>query len=134
MEEGGTVDLRANATILLLNLAVDVGDKSSAAMLRHQLRMLSPRPSLAAEGYGAVSRQQATFGRFAEALQCARQMLAVAEEYRLNELIIRADRAIHDLERGIVPAVYEFRPKPVEEAEEQSIRSIEQGILMLCSA
>lgn len=125
---------RAHAKIILLNLAVDREDHLAASALCGDLRLMPMTPVIAAEFYEALSRKHATSGRYGDAVATARRMLSVAEEHRLSEHILRADKAIHDLERNVVPAIYAFRPKSLETEEEQDVISIQRGLRMLCSA
>src|SRR5262245_1563293 len=106
---GKSSDLRINALTLLYNLAIDAQNAHEAAFHRRQLESLSMRPIATVEYYHAIACEMATFRRFKEARVAAQDMLTVCEQYRLNEHWFRAEQAIHDIDRGAVPALYEFR-------------------------
>src|SRR5262245_34298451 len=101
--------LRVNALTLLYNLAIDAQNAHEAAFHRRQLENFSMHPIATVEYYHAIACEMATFRRFKEARVAAHDMLAVCEQYRLNEHWFRAEQAIHDIDRGFVPALYEFR-------------------------
>jgi len=101
--------LRINALTLLYNLAIDAQNAHEAAFHRRQLENFSMHPIATVEYYHAIACEMATFRRFKEARVAAHDMLAVCEQYQLNEHWFRAEQAIHDIDRGAVPALYEFR-------------------------
>jgi hypothetical protein len=75
----------------------------------------------------------ATFGRFEEASLAAQKMLAVCEEHRLNEHSFRAEQAIRDIDRGAVPAMYEFRATPeLSGVEAHRMDEMEVTLATLC--
>jgi hypothetical protein len=100
---------RINARTLLYNLAIDARNAQEAAFYRRYLADFSMHPIGTAEYFHAVACEMATFGRFKEARDAAQDMLAVCEDHRLNQHWFRAEQAIHDIDRGAVPALYEFR-------------------------
>jgi hypothetical protein len=101
--------VRINARTLLYSLAIDARNAQEAAFHRRYLADFSMHPIGTAEYFHAIACEMATFGRFKEARDAAQDMLAVCESHRLNEHWFRAEQAIHDIDRGAVPALYEFR-------------------------
>jgi hypothetical protein len=107
--EGRSSDIRISARTLLYNLAIDARNAPDAAFHRRYLANLSMHPLATAEYLHAIACEMATFGRFKEARDAAQDMLAVCEDHQLNQHWFRAEQAIHDIDRGAVPALYEFR-------------------------
>jgi hypothetical protein len=60
-------------------------------------------------------------------------MLVVCEEHRLNEHSFRAEQALRDIDRGAVPAMYEFRPTTeLSGVEAQRMEEMEVTLSTLC--
>jgi hypothetical protein len=125
--------LRINALTLLYNLAIDARNAHEAAFYRRHLANLSMHPIATVEYYHAIACEMATFERFDEARLAAQKMLAVCEEHRLNEHSFRAEQAIRDIDRGAVPAMYEFRgTTELSGVEAQSVEEMEVALATLC--
>ena len=91
-------------------------------------------PIATVEYYHAIACEMATFGRFEEARLAAQKMLAVCEEHRLNEHSFRADQAIREIDRGAVPAMYEFRATTeLSAVEAQRVEEMEVTLSTLCA-
>lgn len=101
--------LRVNALTLLYNLSIDAQNAHEAAFHRRHLADFSMPPIATVEYYHAIACEMATFGRFKKARVAAEDMLEVCEQYQLNQHLFRAEQAIHDIDQGAVPAMYEFR-------------------------
>lgn len=125
-------DQRIASTILLYNLSIDGRQDILARQYRVSLSLEKDmNPTLAAEFYRAVSRDLATRGQFTAAAGEARKMLAVAEANQMSELIVKADQALADLGKGVVPALYDYRPTPVSKAAARTLAPIEEALFAL---
>lgn len=125
-------EVRANACILLYNIAIDERDETASRSRQDRLSKFRLTPWLAAEYYEALAREHATFDRFADAEREIARMVAVAEAHKLAELVIRGDRALADIRKGRVPTIYEFRPVVVRKRAAENIRRMECNLLELC--
>jgi hypothetical protein len=135
VRRGKANDLRINALTLLYNLAIDGRNAHEAAFYRRHLANLSMRPIATVEYYHAIACEMAMFGRFDEARLAGQKMLAVCEEHRLNEHSFRAEQAIREIDRGAVPAMYEFRATTeLSSLEAQRVEEMEITLSTLCGA
>jgi len=126
-------DVRINALTLLYNLAIDARNAQEAAFYRRHLANLSMHPIATVEYYHAIACEMATFGRFDEARLAAQKMLAACEEHRLNEHSFRAEQALREIDRGAVPAMYEFRGTPeLSSVEARRVEEMEVTLATLC--
>src|SRR5262245_39410864 len=133
VRRGRSNDMRISALTLLYNLAIDARNVHEASFYRRHLANLSMHAIATVEYYHAIACEMATFGRFDEARLAAEKMLVVCEEHRLNEHSFRAEQAIHDIDRGAVPAMYEFRgPPELSGVEAQSVEEMEVALATLC--
>jgi hypothetical protein len=133
VRRGRSNEVRISALTLLYNLAIDARNIHEAAFYRRHLANLSMHPIATAEYYHAIACEMATFGRFEEASLAAQKMLAVCEEHRLNEHSFRAEQAIRDIDRGAVPAMYEFRATPeLSGVEAHRMDEMEVTLATLC--
>ncbi len=121
LQNGLEVEQNINAQILLYHLAIDEADWEAAAKSRHVLAALRMPPRIAAEYYQAVAREHASNKRMASALMTLSKIAAIAEEHGLAELLVRTEVASEDLRRGIIPAVYHYRPRPPEHAAQRAL-------------
>jgi tetratricopeptide (TPR) repeat protein len=126
-------DQRAAAMILLLHIAIDEGDRRTAAVYRRGLDRLPLIPAALAERHEAVAREAAALGDWDEALIAVGEMVRIADEHKLAELSFRGAFAAEALRAKRVPAVYQFQPTPPTSAE-QTVVEIEAKLDVLCSA
>ncbi|MEO7082990.1 MAG: hypothetical protein ABI442_07900 [Gemmatimonadaceae bacterium] len=126
------LDQRQNAQILLYNLAIDAGHREDAHVYERALERAELPPVLQAEFHEAVARDRATNGQFDQAIAAAERMAHAAEERGLTELAARAEAALSDLRRNVVPAVYRFRPTPVPRHAVRSLEGIDTALKELC--
>lgn len=128
-----SVDQKSYAMLVLYAIATDQGIEREAREWRSRVAASLSNPWIESEYYQSLAREHATFERFPMATAAATKMLAVAERHQLNKMIIRADEALYDLRRGLVPAIYRFRPTKPSVAE-QSVTDMESSVLALCPA
>ena len=120
---------RAFAQLLRYDLAIDAADWPAAEACRATLGALHLSPRLGAEYYETVARHLAATGAPTSAISMLERMLAVAEEHELGELVFRAEQAMADIRRGIVPAAYEFRPLArIPKQERAAVAEVERSI------
>jgi len=100
-----SADLRAAALTVLYHVAIDDRNAPMAAAYRDALATERMATTTALEYYEAMTREHATFERFADARVSAKRMLAVSEVLRLNEFSFRAEAALKELANGRVPNV-----------------------------
>lgn len=131
-----TVDAhtRAEAMVLLYNLAVDRRDASGRTSYRAMLERTAMPSSVEAEFHLARSRDAAFDADWTTAMQSARAMIRLAEAHKLGKLAERGFRAMADLKRHIVPAVYEFRPAIVGSRTLRWLTRVERDLDGYCEA
>ncbi|HTE46541.1 MAG TPA: hypothetical protein VK636_14915 [Gemmatimonadaceae bacterium] len=127
-------DLRAKATVLAYNVAIDEGDQNMMRDCRDSLSVTVLPPLVEARFHEATARDAAARGETQEALAAIQRVLAIAESNKLAETIFTADRAMEDVLEGRIPALYSFRPIPPPAHAEHRLRRIEQAVLEHCSA
>lgn len=128
---GVEIHPRMSAYILLYDLAVDAGRRLRP--YAEALDRMPLTPLLQAEYCEAVARGHAMRGDFTTASAQAARLRELATEHSLAEMETRAERALADLERCVVPVIYEFRPTIPDPATKHSLRAANASLSRLCS-
>jgi hypothetical protein len=125
------VEARANALTLRYNLAVDVLDDAMSESCRRTLEGIEKPPTQLAEYFEALARDHAAHRRLRDARTAAKRMRETAEKYQMNELLFRAEDALKDIRRGLVPAIYAYRPTKLTTTAEQKLAVVERALAAL---
>jgi len=133
LAQSPSTELRAYAAILAYHLEIDAGDDLAMERARRRVVALERTPLADAEFEEAYARELSLKGRFQDAIAAAERMLECAQAHRMNELVIRADVAIADLNAGRVPAVYQFRPQLAQTAANSKLAAVTKALLTRCA-
>lgn len=132
LRHGQHADQRAFARLVLYNLSIDAGDWIAAETHRSQFSASTMAPDIEAEYHEATARHMATAGDTAQALAALEKMATLTSNHSLAELATRAEQAVADVRRGIIPAIYEFRPiERIPKHKQRMIASIEEALDLL---
>jgi hypothetical protein len=94
--------------------------------MRERFRQFPLLPTTRAEFHEARARAAAMRNEWDEADQAITDMLAIAETFKLSELVIRGDTARLAIARREVPTLYRFQPHRT--ATQQLVNHAEQTV------
>jgi len=125
----GDSETRHAAGILLYQLSIDrfgqgMQDESWSSRWRDTLRGKLLSPGQRAEFHFTEAVHDATAGRWDNAGLAVAAMLAVAESFKINEMIYKAEVAADDVKRKEVPARYEYAPTAPERPKLKSLSQL----------
>lgn len=127
------LEVRWHAGVLRYNLAIDRQDWTVAGRVAKQLGAANLSPLPDAEYHEALARDLAANGRFDEAGEAASEMYRIAAKHEMFEVMHRSEVAIADIDRGVVPAIYSFRPVETTTAARRKLAAVERSVAKLCA-
>lgn len=127
------LEIRWHAGVLRYNLALDGQDWPGARRIEGQLSQahLSPQPE--ADYRQALSRDYALRDLWDDARAAAEEMRAIARRHEMFEVLHRAENALSDIQRHVVPAVFAFKPTETTTAAKRKLAAVERTIAKLCA-
>lgn len=132
-QRSGDSETRYAAGILLYQISIDrfAEEKQSeewSNRWRATLRGKLLSPTQRAELHFTEAVHDAEAGRWDDAATAIAAMLAVAESFKINEMLYKAAIAAEEVQRKEVPARYEWRPVRPERPKLKSLSQIGDGL------
>jgi tetratricopeptide (TPR) repeat protein len=117
-------DVRASVISTRYHLAIDAHDWKTTKALRKRLRRIAIVPDEVLSYYELAGREFAERRKFGVARRLLVRMVCVAEEAKLAERVIWAEKAIRDVDAGRVPVRYTFMPQRTTSEEESAVKAM----------